>query len=349
MDSIISTGKTPAPQDFGQIFNLVGGYRISQALYIAVELGIPGLLSSGPRHSDDLAAKTKTHAPTLYRILRFLAGAGLFNEIGPREFELTQLGSALRADIPGSICPAVRLWLSESHWLPWGHLLHCVRTGQHAFSHAHGMGVFDYLGKNADLSAVFNATMTTGSTRVGSAIVKHYDFSGIRKIVDVGGGHGFILATVLASNATMRGVLYDLPHVVAGAGQIIHDAAVKERCEIVGGSFFDSIPSGADAYVLKQVIHDWDDEQSLTILRNCRAAMPTNGKILLVERRIEQDHREAMRVLHIDMEMLVNVSGMERTDAEYRSLFERAGFRLAKIVPLMDDAGFSLFEAVLSD
>jgi hypothetical protein len=128
----------------------------------------------------------------------------------------------------------------------------------------------------------------------------------------------------------------------------VQDVAVKERCEIVGGSFFRSIPPGADAYVLKQIILDWDDDQSLTILLNCRAAMPKAGKILLIERRIEQDHREAMRVLHIDMEMLVNVSGMERTDAEYRSLLERAGFRLAKIVPLMDGAGFSLFEAVLS-
>ena len=349
MDSRISTGKTPSPQDFGQIFKLIGGYRISQALYVAVELGIPDLLSSGPQHSDDLAAKTKAHAPTLYRILRFLAGAGLFDEISPREFELTQLGSALRADIPGSICPAVRLWLSESHWLPWGHLLHSVRTGQHAFSHAHGMGLFDYLRKNADISAVFNAAMTAGSTRLGSAIVKHYDFFGIRRIVDVGGGHGFVLATILASNPSMRGVLYDLPDVVAGVGPMLHEAAVRERCEIVGGSFFNSIPPGADAYVLKQIIHDWDDDQSLTILLNCRAVMPKAAKILLIERRIEQDHREAMRALHIDMEMLVNVSGMERTDAEYRSLLERAGFRLAKIVPLMDGAGFSLFEAVLSD
>jgi len=347
--TIISSGKTPSPQDFGQIFKLIGGYRISQALYVTVELGIPDLLFAGPKPCDDLAAKTKTHAPTLYRILRFLAGAGLFNEIGPREFELTQLGSTLRADIPGSICPAVRLWLSESHWLPWGHLLHSVRTGQHAFNHAHGMGVFDYLRKNADLSAVFNATMTTGSTRLGSGIVKYYDFSGIRKIVDVGGGHGFTLATILASNPTMHGVLYDLPDVVAGAGQILRDAGVSERCEIIGGSFFDLIPSGADAYVLKQIIHDWDDDQSLTILRNCRAAMPKGGKVLLIERQIEQDHREAMRVLHIDMEMLVNVSGMERTDAEYRSLFERAGLRLTHILPLMDGAGFSLFEAVLSD
>ena len=137
---------------------------------------------------------------------------------------------------------------------------------------------------------------------------------------------------------------------MAGAGQILQDAGVRERCEIIGGSFFDPVPSGADAYVLKQIIHDWDDDRSVTILRNCRAAMPSKaGKLLLIERRIEPDNREAMRVLHIDMEMLVNVSGMERTDAEYRSLFECAGFQLAKIVPLMDGAGFSLFEAAPSD
>ena len=350
MDGIISPERTPSPQDFGQIFKLIGGYRISQALHVAVELGIPDLLSSGPMHSDDLASQTGTHAPTLYRVLRFLAGAGLFNEIGPRKFELTQLGSTLRANMPNSICPAVRLWLSGSHWQPWGHLLHSVRTGEHAFTRAHGMGLFEYLRENADLSAIFNATMTTSSSRLGSGIVKHYDFSGIRKIVDVGGGHGFTLATILAANPTMQGVLYDLPDVVAGASQILRDAGVRERCEIIGGSFFDPLPSGADAYVLKQIIHDWDDDRSVTILRNCRAVMPSKaGKLLLIERRIEPDNREAMRALHIDMEMLVNVSGMERTDAEYRSLFERAGFRLAKILPLMDGAGFSLFEAVLSD
>jgi O-methyltransferase domain/Dimerisation domain len=349
MDTGISPGKTPSPDDFSQIFRLIGGYRISQALYVAVELGIPDLLLSGPKHCDELAAKTKTHGPTLYRLLRFLAGAGLCKEIGSREFELTPLGSALRSDIQGSICPVVRLWLSESHWLSWGHLLHSVRTGEHAFDHAHGMGVFDYLRKNTELSAVFNATMTTSSSRLGSALLQYYDFSSIRKIVDVGGGHGFTLAMILAANPTVHGLLYDLPDVVSGAGQIIEAEGVRERCEIVGGSFFDSIPPGADAYVLKQIIHDWDDEQSLMILRNCRAAMPKEGKVLLIERRIEPDHREAMRVLHIDLEMLVNVCGMERTDAEYRSLLERAGFGLVRIVPLMDGAGFGVFEAVPSD
>ncbi len=339
----------PSPQDFGQIFKLIGGYRISQALYVAVELGIPDLLRTGPMHSDDLAAKTHTHAPTLYRILRFLAGAGLFDEIAPREFELTKLGSTLRTDMPGTINPAVRLWLSDSHWLPWGHLLHSVRTGELAFDHVHGMGVFDYLRKNADVSAVFNAMMTTSSARLGSAIVTQYDFSGIRKIVDIGGGHGFTLSSILASNPTMQGVLYDLPDVVAGAGKILENAGVSDRCEVVGGSFFDSTPPGADAYVLKQIIHDWDDDQSLKILQNCRRAIPRGGKLLLIERQIAPDHREAMRVLHIDMEMLVNVSGMERTDGEYRSLFERAGFRLTRIVPLRDSAGFSVFEGTPSD
>jgi O-methyltransferase domain/Dimerisation domain len=349
MDTDLSHAKTPSPEDFAQIFGLLGGYRVSQALYVAVELGIPDLLLSGPKHCDELAAKTKTHGPTLYRLLRFLAGAGLCNETGSREFELTPLGSALRSDIPGSISPVVRLWLSESHWLSWGHLLHSVRTGEHAFDHAHGMRVFDYLRNDSELSAIFNATMTTSSTRLGSALLKHYDFSGIRKIVDVGGGHGFTLAMILAANPSMHGLLYDLPDVASGAGQIIDAEGVRERCEIVGGSFFDSIPAGAEAYVLKQIIHDWDDEQSLMILRNCRAAMPKEGKVLLIERRIEPDHCQAMRVLHIDMEMLVNVCGMERNDAEYRSLLERAGFRLVRVLPLMDGAGFAVFEAVPSD
>lgn len=349
MDNGISPERPPSPDDFVQIFRLIGGYRISQALYVAVELGIPDLLLSGPKRCDELAAKTKTDGTTLYRLLRFLAGAGLCREIRSGEFELTALGSTLRSDLPGSICPMVRLWLSESHWLSWGHLLHSVRTGEHAFDHAHGIGVFDYLRKDAELSAIFNATMTTSSSRLASALLKHYDFFGMRKIVDVGGGHGLTLATILTANPTVHGVLYDLPDVVAGAGQNIDAAGVRERCEIVGGSFFDSIPQGADGYVLKQIIHDWDDDQSLTILRNCRAAMPNEGKLILIERRIEPDHREAMRVLHIDLEMLVNVCGLERTDAEYRSLLERAGFRLVRIVPLMDSAGFAVFEAVPSD
>jgi O-methyltransferase domain/Dimerisation domain len=341
-----SSVDAPSPQDFGAIFKLIGGYRISQAIYAVVELGIPDLLAAGPRHCDELARETNTHAPTLFRILRFLTGAGLFNELGSKEFELTRLGSALRTDVPGSPHSLVRFLLSEFEWNPWGRLIHSVRTGETAFHHVHGMGLFEYLRKNAEASAVFNAAMTSLSARSGTGIVERYDFSGLRKVVDVGGGQGFLLATILRANPTMRGVLFDLPDVVAGAGQVLENFAVRDRCEVVGGSFFGALPTGGDAYVLRQIVHDWDDDRALAILLNCRAAMTETGKVLVIEREIAPHHREAMRVLHIDLEMLVNVGGMERTEAEYRSLFENAGFRLTTIVPLMDAAGFSVFEGV---
>jgi hypothetical protein len=336
----------PSPQDFGEIFKLIGGYRISQAIYVVSETGIPDLLAGGPKSCDELAADTRTHAPTLYRLLRFLAGAGLFTEIGPQKFELTSLGSALRSDVVGSGRMAARLWLMQSHWGPWGRLIHSVRTGETAFDHVHGMGVFKYLEKNTEEAAVFNAAMTASSARSGTGVAERYDFSGLRRVIDVGGGHGFLLAAILKANPVLRGVLFDLHDVVAGAGQILANYGVEDRCEIVGGSFFDPLPRGGDVYVLKQIIHDWDDERALAILRNCREAMKGTEKLLIIERGIAPEHREAMRVLHIDLEMLVNVGGMERTDAEYRSLFEKAGFRLINIVPLMDAAGFSVFEGV---
>jgi len=341
-----SSVDAPSPQDFGEVFNLIGGYRISQAIYVVAELGIPDLLAAGPRRCDELARQTNTHAPTLFRILRFLAGAGLFNELGHKEFELTRLGSTLRTDLPGSFHPAVRFLLSKFEWTPWGRLIHSVRTGATAFHHVHGMGPFEYLRKDPQASAVFNSAMTSLSARSGAGIAERYDFSLLRKVVDVGGGHGFLLATILTANPTMRGVLFDLPDVVAGAGQVLENHAVRDRCEVVGGSFFEALPKGGDAYILRQIIHDWDDERALAILRNCRAAMTRTGKVLVVERQIVPDHREAMRVLHVDLEMLVNVGGMERTDAEYRSLFDKAGFQLTTIVPLMDTGGFSVFEGV---
>lgn len=236
----------------------------------------------------------------------------------------------------------MRLWLSDFHWIPWSHLIHSVRTGKPAFNHAHGMGVFDYLRINPEASAIFNAAMTNSSARSGAGIVDRYDFAGVGKIVDVGGGHGFLLAAILRSNPTVRGVLFDLPEVVAGADQVL--ASMKERCQVVGGNFFDGVPPGGDIYVLRQIIHDWNEEQALAILRNCRAAMTGTAKVLVVERQIDPDHRKALRVLHIDLEMLVNVAGIERTDDEYRSLFDSAGFKLTRMIPLHDGAGFSVFE-----
>ena len=347
MDTVISaSADIPSPQDFAEIFKLIGGYRISQAIYVVAETGIPDLLAGGPKSCDQLATETRTQAPTLYRLLRFLAGAGLFNEIGPQKFELTGLGSALRSDVVGSGRIAARLWLMQSHWDPWGRLIHSVRTGETAFDHVHGVGVFKHLEKNAEEAAVFNAAMTASSVRSGTGVAERYDFSGLHRVIDVGGGHGFLLAAILKANPALRGVLFDLPDVVAGAPQVLADSGVEGRCEIIGGSFFDPLPKDGDVYLLKQIIHDWDDDRALAILRNCRAAMTGKEKLLVIERGIAPDHRKAMRVLHIDLEMLVNVGGMERTDAEYRSLFENAGFRLKSIVPLMDAGGFTVFEGV---
>jgi hypothetical protein len=208
------------------------------------------------------------------------------------------------------------------------------------------MGPFEYFRKNPEASAVFNSAMTSLSARSGTGIVERYDFSGLRKVVDVGGVHGVLLATILRANPTMRGVLFDLPDVVVGAGQVLENFGVRDRCEVVGGSFFGGLPPGGEAYVLRQIVHDWDDDRALAILRNCRAAMTETGKVLVIEREIAAHHREAMRVLHLNLEMLVNVGGMERTEAEYRSLFENAGFRLTTIVPLLDAGGFSVFEGV---
>src|SRR5258707_7275132 len=233
-----------SPQDFGKIGKLVGGYRISQAIYVVVEIGIPDLLAAGPKDCDELATESNTHAPTLYRILRFLAGAGLFKEVDSKKFELTRLGSALRTDVPGSFHPMVRFLLSEFEWTPWGGLIHSVRTGETAFDHVHGMGSFEYFMKNAEASAVFNAAMTSLSARSGTGIVERYVFSGLRNVIDVGGGNGFLLATILRANPTMRGVLVDLPDVVAGAGQVLENFAGGGRSGGCGGSFFYAVAKG---------------------------------------------------------------------------------------------------------
>ena len=338
------TPQSPSREQLQELQQLLGGYRVSQALFVAAKLGIADLLADGPRGSDELARATGTHADALHRVLRFLAGVGLFREVAPGRFALTALGAGLRADVPGSVRP-IALWLSsEATWQSWGQLLHSVRTGQTAFAHVHGMELFDYLAAHPDAAAVFNAAMTGNTAQSGTAITAAYDFSGIRRLVDVGGGHGLQLATVLRAYPALRGVLFDRPEVVAGAAAVLEEAGVADRCEIVGGDFFAAVPPGGDAYLLRHIIHDWDDARAAAILANCRRALEGPGRLLVVEPRIAPDHREALPVLHLDLQMLVNTGGRERTDEEYRALFAAAGFRLTAVVPLGDAAQFSVFE-----
>ena len=336
---------TPSPAQIEQLHLLLGGYKISQAIQVMAALGIADLLADGARDHADLARATGTHAPSLYRVLRFLAGVGLFDEVQPRHFALTQLGSGLRRDVPGTRRPWA-LMLDEGQWQAWGSLSHTVRTGEAAFRHVHGMGRFEYLRQHPDYAAVFQEAMAAEVEHVAIALSAAYDFCTFARLVDVGGGHGALLAGLLQRCHTARGVLFDLPETVAAAPALLEAAGVAERCDIIGGDFFVAVPTDGDVYVLSQVVHDWPDDQAVRILRNCGAAMREAGRLLVVERTLGPDLKRALRVLDTDMGMLVHVGGLERTAAEYGALFAEAGFQLADVAPLGGTSGFAVFEGV---
>jgi hypothetical protein len=317
-----------------RLLTLVRGYRISQAIYVATRLGIPDLLADGPREIDELAHATGSHPPSLRRVLTLLAGVGVLDEVGPRRFALTPVGGLLRTGVPGSLRPSVLFLLSESHWRPWGHLLHTVSTGETAFDHVHGTNIFDYLAGHPDVATLFNAGMAGNSPDHARLIAATYDFSRMRTVVDVGAGRGRLLSTILERYPHLRGILFDQPHVIEDARQIVAEAGVAGRCELVGGSFFEAVPAGGDAYILRNIIHDWDDDQAVAILTNCRRAMVEGARLVLVERYIADDPHEALPVLHADLEMLVNVGGLERTTDEYATLLARSGLRFAQTISL---------------
>jgi O-methyltransferase domain len=334
-----------------QLLALVRGYRISQAIYVVTQLGIPDLLADGPREIDELARATESHALSLRRVLLFLAGVGVLDKVGPQRFALTPMSGLLRTGVPGSVRPSVLLSLGESHWRPWGHMLHTVRTGETAFDHAHGTGLFEYLAGHPEVGAVFNAGMLGNSPDHARLVAATYDFSKMSVVVDVGGGRGRLLATILERYPRLRGILFDQPHVIEDARQSLEEVGVVDRCELVGGSFFDAVPADGDVYVLRNIIHDWDDDQAIAILMSCRRSMTDGARLVLVERYLATDPHEALLVLHADLEMLVNVGGRERTTDEYAALLARSGLRLTKTIALgttPEALGHQLIEAQLA-
>jgi hypothetical protein len=336
----------PSPRQLAELHLLVCGYRVSQAIHVVASLGIPDLIADGPKETHDLARATGTHTSALYRVLRLLAGVGLFEEVNPRQFALTSLGAGLRRDVPGSRRPWALMLLDEAEWQSWGHLLYSVRTGEAAFKHVHGMGLFDYFRQHPEAARNFDDAMSTGATGVPIILTDHYDFRQFDRIVDVGGGHGAILSAVLQAGPHLRGVLFDSADVVAGATVVLERAGVADRCEMIAGDFFKSVPNDADAYILCQIIHDWDDPRALKILKNCRAGIRASGRLLVVERVVPSDLREGLPVLHADLEMLVNLGGLQRNEAEHRALLAEAGFRLANVVPVGDGLDFTILEGV---
>jgi hypothetical protein len=322
---------------------LVNGYQVAQAIHVAAKLHIADLLAGGARTSDALAAETGAHPSTLYRLLRALASVGVLREDESRSFSLTEVGACLRSDAPEPVSAWAEFIGEPYYWNTWAHLLHSVQTGENAFGHLHGMNVWEFRADKPDLSAGFDRAMTSLSRQVSAAVLATYDFGRFGSIVDVGGGRGAFLAAILAQHPTLQGVLFDQPHVVSGAEELLMAAGVAERCRVVSGSFFEAVPEGADAYVLKAVVHDWEDNQAIEILATCRRAMSRDATMILVEREVAPPN-EGRDAKFSDLNMLVAPGGTERTQDEFATLFTRAGFRLSRSVA--SASGVSAIEAV---
>jgi hypothetical protein len=322
---------------------MVNGYQVTQAIHVAAVLGIADLLANGPRTSDDLAAATGTHSDSLYRILRALAGVGVFREEDGRRFALTELGECLRSDAPEPVGGWASFVGEPYYWQAWGDLLHGVRTGENPFHHVHGTDPWTFRARHPELSAGFDQAMLAVSRQVSAAILATYDFSRFATVADIGGGNGAFLARILARYPAMRGVVFDQQHVVAGAAPVLAESGVADRCEIVGGSFFEAVPEGADAYILKAVLHDWEDDDCVRILRVCRQAMAPGAALLVVEREIGRPNEEPDAKFG-DLNMLVGPGGRERSAAEFAALFAATGFEFTGYTP--SAAGVGVFEGI---
>jgi hypothetical protein len=310
---------------------MMSGFWVSRGIYVAAKLGVADYMREGARPVGELAEATGAHAPSLFRVMRMLAAAGVFEQVGEDRFGLTPISETLVTDAPNSLRAMATVQLGGEHFDGWANLLHSVKTGGTAFDERFGMDVWRFYEQNPENAKNFNDALAGASPVLGNAVVEAYDFSPFGKVVDVGGGKGSQLAAILKAYEGVRGVLYDAPSVVESAREYLAAEGVAERCEAVGGDFFESVPEG-DAYVLRWIIHDWDDERSLKILRNIHRASKGGARVLLVESVVPANGQPHMSKF-MDVNMLVMTGGRERTEAEYRALLSEAGFRLTRVVP----------------
>ena len=326
-------GRTDTPV-FDRVMQLANGFALSSALYVATKLEIPDLLAKGARPVSELAEATGSNEDALYRVLRALAMVGVFAEIGGRSFALTPVSELLRSDSRGSAKELV-LWLGNRfHFHVWAELSYSVKTGKPAVEHIYGKPAFEAIESQPDVARDFNAGMTSMSRQLAPAVLEAYDFSGIDTLMDVAGGHGFILCEILTRHPRLKGILFDMPSVVEDPRCAQCLLNVSHRCRTLAGNFFEHVPSGADAYYMQHIIHDWDDEPALKILGNCRQALQgqRNGKLLVVDSVVPETPEPHFAKL-LDLEMLLMPGGRERTEKQFRALFAEAGFEITRIAP----------------
>lgn len=315
-------------------------YCVSRCVYVVAKLGIADLLKDGSQHCDALATATNTHSDSLYRVLRALAGIGIFAETQPRCFELTSLADSLQSNVPDSIRNQAILRGEEWYYKSWENLMYSVETGESAFEHLYGMDLFHYYEQNASARKLFHTDAVLSKDEIAQVCAPYleaYDFSLIDKLVDVGGSKGYFLAGILEAHPTMTGILFDLPKVIDEAKNSHEAISVNNRFQLVGGSFFEAVPEGGDAYFLREVVHLYDDERAIAILKRCHQAMKEQGRLLVIERVMSPKY-EFYIDKFTDVHMLVMCSGgRERSQSEFQDLFESAGFKLTKIIPTETD------------
>jgi ubiquinone/menaquinone biosynthesis C-methylase UbiE len=322
--------ESAAPPQFSML-QMIIGFWVSRAIYVAAKLGLADLVKDSPKTADELARLTGTHSPSLYRALRALASVGVFADDGQGRFAQTPLSETLRSEAPGSLRAMAIVELGQEHFPAWGNLMHSVKTGEIAFDNLFKQTAWEYYARNPEDASNFNESMKGLTEIVNVAVLEAYDFSGVDKLVDVAGGTGKLISAILAAHPRARGVLFDLPHVIAEAGPLLDAAGVRDRCETSTGDFFRSVPEGGDAYVMKWIIHDWDDEKSTAILKNIHRAMDKNGKLLLIEMVVSEGNQPDLSKF-VDLDMMVMTGGRERTEAEFNSLLAASGFKLTRVI-----------------
>ncbi len=319
---------SPTPEAIEHVFQLMTGHIVASAVNIAAQLGIADRLALGPQSASDLARAADVNEDALYRLLRALASVGVFEEVSPRVFGQTPAGAALQ-DGP---VRWMAIWIAGAFNLRvYANAMHSIKTGESAVPETVGKNIFEHFATDPQLSKIFNDAMTGFSGSVIPAILEAYDFGGIDTLVDVAGGHGAVLTAILQKYSAMKGVLFDIDHVVAGAKARIASQGLADRVTTASGDFFKAVPAGGDAYVMKHIIHDWYDDRAVMILKNIRAVLPSNGRVILLEAVIPAGNEPSFGKV-LDIEMLVMPGGKERTAEEFRQLFTAAGFELTRIV-----------------
>jgi hypothetical protein len=332
------------PELTTQLTGLVTGAWAAQAVSVAATLGVADQLADGRHRAEEIAETVEADPDALYRLLRALSGLGLVEEFGSRRFVLTELGELLRTDAPESLRGLAMMVGAPWHRRAWTDLIEGVRTGESPFVRL--FGGWEYFSEHPEDGEVLNNAMTSASKALFAPVVRAYDFGPFTTIVDVGGGHGALLATALSEHPTARGVLFDLPSVIEGAGAPLREADVADRCELIGGDFFEAVPSSGDAYLLSNIIHDWGDEQAVKILANCRAAMNDGGHVLLCEAVLPDTPNQPGPATLIDLEMLVMGPGArQRTTSEFERLSQRADLKLAGVTS-SEGGAHSILDAV---